>query len=297
MTTTFGPAERRILSLFNKGTKFLYKGNLFKVLIAGKPTCSKGEPKTDIYIRAIDSVDNIEEIKISFKKKNADFLENKTNQERAEQLFGLDWKQVIIDSTTQIKHSFETRPLIYKNKLGRTNEGSITLGWKFELVNVINGQLSGAIKLSREQLIDVYSGTNLKGDKRDAFVKREQIPFSGVANYILLENTTVNNTQEAINYLTPIEEYVDLNPNVFFACKALNYRTFKEKYDGNRPLAVYVDWFANNGKLDYKIRFDTPLEHGGNYAYSRLKAAMDILGVKTTDDLNCENVLDPSKIY
>ena len=77
----------------------------------------------------------------------------------------------------------------------------------------------------------------------------------------------------------------------------MNYRTFREKYDGNRPLAVYVDWFENNGKLDCKIQFDTPLEQGGDYVYARLKAAMDMLGVKTTDDLNSENVEDTSKIY
>ncbi len=187
--------------------------------------------------------------------------------------------------------------LIYKEKLGRTDKGAITLGWKFELLNVESGQLSGNMQLSHDQIIDVYAGTNLKGDKRDATVNGEEIPFSGVANYILFENTPVNSTQEAIDSLIPIEDYVDLHPDVYFACKALNYRTFRQKYDGNRPLAVYVDWYANNGKLDYKIQFDTPLEQGGDYAYARLKAAMDILGVKTTDDLNDENVEDPSKIH
>ena len=297
MAKTFGDAERHILSLFNVGDTFTYNDVSYIVTKSGKPTCGKGEPKTDIYIAAEDTHHNIAEFKISFKKQNADFLENKTNAERAEQLFGENWETIISRATTTLQDDFLSRMLIYKEKLGKTDKGAITLGWKFELLNVESGQLSGNMHLSRDQIIDVYAGTNLKGDKRDAIVNGEQIPFSGVANYILFENTPISNTQEAINSLIPIEDYVDLHPDVYFACKALNYRTFRQKYDGNRPLAVYVDWSANNGKLDYTIQFDTPLEQGGDYAFARLKAAMDLLGVKTTDDLNDENVEDPSKIH
>ena len=297
MAKTFGDAERFILSLFKAGATFTYHDVSYTVTKSGKPTCRKGEPKTDIYIAAEDVHRNIAEFKISFKKQNADFLENKTNSERAEQLFGADWENIISNATLALQDEFLSRILIYKEKLGRTDKGAITLGWKFELLNVESGQLSGNMRLSREQMIDVYAGTNLKGDKRDAFVNGKQIPFSGVANYILFENTLVQNTQEAIDSLIPIEDYVSLHPDVYFACKALNYRTFHQKYDGNRPLAVYVDQFANNGKLDYKIRFDTPLKHGGDYAYARLKTAMDILNVKTTDDLNYENVENPNIIH
>lgn len=297
MPATFGDAERHILSLFDVGTTFTYDNLGYTVTKSGKPTCGKGEPKTDIYIAAEDVHHNIAEFKISFKKQNADFLENKTNAERAEQLFGSDWKNIISNATSALQEEFLSRMLIYKEKLGRTDKGAITLGWKFELLNVESGQLSGNMQLTREQIIDVYAGTNLKGDKRDAIVNGEQIPFSGVANYILFENTPVKTPQEAVDSLITIEDYVDSHPDVYFACKALNYRTFREKYDGNRPLAVYVDWSANNGKLGYEIQFDTPLEQGGDYAYARLKAAMDKLGVKNTDDLNDDNVEDPSKIH
>lgn len=297
MAKTFGDAERHILSLFNVGSTFIYANVGYTVTKSGKPTCSKGEPKTDIYIAAEDIHHNIAEFKISFKKQNADFLENKTNAERAEQLFGSDWENIISNATTALQDEFLSRILIYKEKLGRTDKGAITLGWKFELLNVESGQLSGNMQLTKDQIIDVYAGTNLKGDKRDATVNGEQIPFSGVANYILFENTPINSTQEAINSLVSIEDYVDSHPDVYFACKALNYRTFRKKYDGNRPLAVYVDWSAKNGKLGYEIQFGTPLKQGGDYAYERLKTAMDLLGVKTTDDLDNSNVEDPNKIH
>ena len=297
MAKTFGDAERHILSLFNIGSTFKYNNIGYTVINSGKPTCSKGEPKTDIYIAAKDAHCNIIEFKISFKKQNADFLENKTNAERAKQLFGSDWSNIISKATISLKDEFLSRPLIYKEKYGRTDKGGITLGWKFELLNVESGQLSGKIELSQKQIIDVYAGTNLISDKRDAYVNGHQISRSGIANYILFENTSFKNAQEAINSLISITDYVNSHPNIYFACKALNYRTFSEKYDGDRPLAVYVEWSSIDGKLDYKILFNTPLMQGGNYAYEKLKSAMKEMGVKTTDDLNNENIKDLNIIY
>lgn len=292
MAKTFGDAEHHILALFSEGATFTHNNISYTITKSGKPVCSKGEPKTDIYIEAKDFSGNTVEFKISFKKQNADFLENKTNSERAEQLFGSNWRNIISSATTSLQDKFASRKLIYKEKSGKTEKGAITLGWKFELLNVESGQLSGKMQLSRDQIIDVYAGTNLKGDKRDAKVNDETITLSGVANYILFENIPIKTTQEAIDSLITIEEYVNLHLDIYFACKALNYRTFRQKYDGNRPLAVYVDWYANDGKLDYKICFSTPLEQGGNFAYDHLKTAMDTLGIKTTDDINNENVMD-----
>ena len=39
----------------------------------------KGEPKTDIYVEAESEYGEIVEIKITYKKENADFIENKTD--------------------------------------------------------------------------------------------------------------------------------------------------------------------------------------------------------------------------
>lgn len=297
MPKTFGNAERHILSLFSIGTSFTYAGIGYTVVLSGKPTCKKGEPKTDIYIAAKDVHHNIKEFKISFKKKNADFLENKTNAERAEQLLGSDWEKLISSATSSLRNEFLSRMLIYKEKLGKTDKGAITLGWKFELLNVESGQLSGNMHLTHKQVIDVYAGTNLTDDKRDASVNGKQISSSGIANYILFEDAPISTSQDAIDSLITIENYVVKHPEVYFACKALNYRTFLQKYDGNRPLAVYVDWFVSNEKLDYEICFDTPLKKGGDYAFDHLNKALSLLHAKTTDDLNSSNVQDQSIIY
>jgi hypothetical protein len=296
MTETFGAAERYICGLFEVGNKFRFEGIYYEVRFVGKPTCRNGEPKTDIYVNAISSR-GCKEFKISFKKQNADFLENKTNSERAAQLFGPDWTDVICNATLALQDEFESRPLIYKESYRRTEAGAITLGWKFELVNVMSGQLSGNMLLSRDQVIDIYAGTNLTSDKRNALVNGRSICDSGIANYVLFEDCVPRTIQEAVDVLISIDDYVDENPSVYFACKALNYRTFHSKYDGNRPLAVFVDWSVVNGKLASELVYNMPLMRGGDFAYTRLNSALKRLGVTTTDELSSRNVADIKTIW
>lgn len=283
----FGNAERCILGYFEPEIKIIYKNRVLKVIEAGKPTSSHGEPKTDIYILAEDILGK-EEIKISYKKKSADFLENKTTAKRAEQLFGAGWRNIIKESTTDIRKKFEKRKLIYKERFGRTEKGAITLGWKFELVNKLNGELSGKMKLSTQQVYDIYAGKNLSDEKRNAYVNGRIISESGVADYILIADS-VNSAQEVIDKMIPIRKYIRMNPNIFFACKALNYRTFAEKYDGNRPLAVQVNWSVKNEKLEGDLIYDCPLEMNGDEMAARLLRCLHYLGIKNTDDINFNN--------
>ena len=284
----FGDAERRIKGLMSEGTVFKFQGRQYRIIMSDKPTCSKGEPKTDIYILAENDKSEIIEIKISYKKENADFIENKMSAERAEQLFGSEWEVVIENSTISIKDRFAERMLIYRNRFKRTNKGAITLGWKFELMNKNSGDLSGKIILTEEQVIDVYAGNNLSDDKRNASVCGNIIPDSGVANYILMDES-VKTAQEVIDKMIPIQEYVRNHPEIYFACKALNYRTFEEKWDGNRPLSVLVDWSAENGKLVPELVFDRPLQVKGNEVAERLIMYMNKLHIKNTDDINDNN--------
>lgn len=292
---TFGEAERTIAYLLRRGNAFVFQGASFTIINSGKPTCVRGEPKTDIYVAAESEDGTLIEIKITYKKENADFIENKTNAERAQALFGDDWEEIIMQATESIRDVFENKKLIYKSSSGKTERGAITLGWKYELLNKTGGGLSGLVELTREQIIDVYAGTHISRDKRDARVNGVMIPNCGVANYILM-NDDVRTTQEIIDNLYTIEEYVDMYPTVYFACKALNYRTFLNKYDGNRPLSVYVNWFVENGKLCHELVFDSPLTVGGDEVADNLIAALDELDIENTDHITADIVEDPSII-
>ena len=283
----FGNAERKILDFMKKGTQFTLQGKTYSIVLSGKPTCHKGEPKTDIYILAKSTNDEVE-IKISYKKENADFIENKMSAERAEQVFGKGWSAIIEQSTTAMHDKFEERMLIYKNKFRRTEKGAITLGWKFELLNKNSGELSGKILLTEEQVIDVYSGNNLSEDKRNAMVSGKIVKESGVANYILMDES-VQSAQDVIDRMITIKEYVNMHPNIYFACKALNYRTFVEKWDGDRPLSVQVFWSVEEDKLVPKLVYDIPLKVKGNEMARRLLKYMKLLHIKNTDDINDDN--------
>ncbi len=290
----FGASERSIKELFYEGITFCYNGNEYEVLECGKPTCRKGEPKTDIYILAKSNGYDYE-FKISFKQTNADFIENKTNAERAELIFGEDWEDIIIDATTGISDAFEAKPLIFKKAHRKTGAGSITLGWKYELLNKSGGDLSGVVNLSREQVIDVYAGTHLPTDKRDATVNGRIVENSGIANFMLVDDD-ITDAQSVIDNIVTIDEYVDMHPTVYFACKALNYRTFEGKYDGNRPLSVFVDWNIVDGQLDGRLVFDAPLVTKGDEVADKLLHCLEILGIDTTDDIDDNTVTDSSII-
>lgn len=290
----FGDAERRILSYFEIGKQIIYKNSEYTIVEAGKPTCAHGEPKTDIYV-LLKNDSGTEEIKISYKKENADFLENKTNAERAEQLFGQEWRKVIENSTYMLREQFENRTRIYKEAFRRTEKGAITLGWKFELLNKPGGDLSGKMNLTLKQIYDVYAGTNLSEDKKDASVNGKKVCNSGVADYILMTDH-VSSAQEVIEKMIPICEYIEIHPDIYFACKALNYRTYVGKYDGNRPLAVQVQWNIRENKLVSQIIYDHPLEMNGREMAERLAACLEQLQIKTTDDLE-EHNSEMSHVY
>ena len=278
----FGEAERRILRFMSEGITFTFEQKEYIVVLSGKPTCQKGEPKTDIYILA-KSNEDYAEIKISYKKENADFIENKMTAKRAEQLFGEDWIGIIEKSTTAIQDKFYKRMLIYKNGFKKTEKGSITLGWKFELLNKSGGDLSGKMLLTDEQVIDVYAGSNLSLDKRNASVCKQVIRNSGVANYILMDEN-VYSAQDVIDKMIPIKKYVMVHPDIYFACKALNYRTFAGKWDGNRPLSVQVNWDVIDNRLVPELVFDKPLIVRGNEVAKRLIYYMHKLNIRTTDE-------------
>lgn len=286
MGKTFSKNERKIADALSLGTTFTFKGEQFTVTKVGKPQVTRGECKTDIYVEAKkNSSSEIIELKISYKQSNADFIENKMTDERAAAILGSNWKNIIESATRTLQTNFENRPIILKT--GRF-AGSITLGWKYELLDVKSGVLSSKLSLSEEQVKNVYSGDNLSVDKRDAEVDGLKIKDSGVANY-MLRTDMLDDAQSIIDSLQTIDEYVEEHPDVYFACKALNYRTFAEKYDGDRPLAVQIDWENENGMLVPRFNYSQPLVRRGNEIASNLLKVLSSLGIETTDDIDSSN--------
>ena len=154
-----------------------------------------------------------------------------------------------------------------------------------------DGSYNGALKLTEEQKYDIFAGINLSENKKNSSVNGQIIKNSGVANYILNIDEENLTQDTCLKMLQPIEEYAKFQ-TIYFACKALNYRFDRNKWDGPRPLSVYVDWFVDNGKLDAHLAFDNPLEHNGNEVGEKLRNILNELKIKKFDDLR--GVLSPN---
>lgn len=282
----FSEAEQALKGLFESGRRFRFRGRDLVVLFSEKPTCAEGEPKTDVFVRCLDESSRVVDIKISYKKVNADFIENKMTAERAQEIFGPGWVSRITQATDVIRDGLARRRLIFKTAAMHAQAGSITVGWKFELLWRHSGDLSGSIALSTEEKRDVFAGCNLPQDKRDAYVGEQIISNSGIADYILVSDRLVD-LQETVDCLIPVEDFA-VSADVYFACKALNLRTYDTppKWDGNRPLAVQVDWEVREGRLTPFLDYDHPLIRRGNELVEKLQWAMGTLGVSNVSQLN-----------
>lgn len=290
----FIEAEEVVRKYFTKGTTFNYEGIKYTVINSGKPSPQKGkgEPKTDIYVLA-QGDDTIKEFKISYKKENADFLENKMKSDRAEQIFGEGWEEQIKGNIKQISEEFEEIPVLFLDSKGKTEAGSMTLGWRFELFNKPQGKLSGKMKnMTPDQVYEVYAGEKLEDRKRNANVNGKVIPNSGVAEYILVTDE-VESAQDIINRMQPISEYIEENPDVYFGCKASNYRSVKKKMEGNRDLVVQVEWCVEDDKLRRNIEYEKPLMRDGKQMKSKVEECLRIMDKKDATEfhsIELENV-------
>lgn len=297
----FSKTEKIILDTLKKNTHFNYQNNLYQLIEVDKPTTSAGEPKTDIYILSKTANGENIEFKISVKQSNADFLENKISAERASELFGTNWQERIKSLTNSVRSDFTNQKLIYKQKNKKTEAGVFTLGWKFEILN--KSAKNRSSELPNEILREVLTGENLNQSKKDASINTKIVPHSGVANFILpnAENIDLTNITAIMDNIIKIDDYINIPSNkVYFACKALNYRskyTPFPKWDGDRPLSVYIRWFENNNKLCHEFCFDNPLNKKGNAVAEDLKTALTSLNITTTDDINPHNMDNYSIVF
>ena len=122
-------AERNIANIL-RGSNIIFNGQPKRILLAEKPSYASGEGKTDIYCLLDDKT----EIKISYKKNNADFLENKLTAKRAKEIFGKSWKEILINSIKPLIPLFEESEIYFPKSKGKIYAGSYTMGWRCDLI-------------------------------------------------------------------------------------------------------------------------------------------------------------------
>lgn len=297
----FTQTEQAILNLFKVGTRFQLEGKTWEVIKSAKPRPSSGECKTDIYVLAKSGNDE-REIKISVKQENADFLENKMTLERATHIFGNHVDEILRNSISAIKTSFEQQCLVHFIGRGHTQAQSVKLGWRFELLNKPGGELSGELKLTQEQIADIYFGIHLSMDKKNAKVNEVEIQNSGVANYILFVDQDQDiSLEECLANMITMDEYLGNPHKIYFACKALNYRANANqgqgKWEGDRSLSVYVEWSIIDGKLQGELKFNNPLHVKGNEIGHNLQNLLKQLGITANNFDDLKSKLSDSVKY
>ncbi|PHS63983.1 MAG: hypothetical protein COB12_08990 [Flavobacterium sp.] len=295
MAKKFSKTESEITKLFKVGKTFTYNDLKYTILNSGKPNPSKGECKTDTYVSTIDQNEIKTEFKISIKQTNADFLENKMNIERAIQIFGKNASEIIKKSTENIEQSFKDDFLVLFKKHKRTESKTIKIGWKFELLNKKSGEKSAEIKLTKNQIVDIYAGTNLDENKKNSMINDVKINNSGIANFILFVEDYNNQTlQEIVDLIIPIKDYCK-DKKIYFACKAINYRLEKDKWDGNRPLSVFIEWSEIGDNITSKIVFNKPLETKANEIGNNIRDILKRKNIKSDNFNSLEIFLKNTK--
>lgn len=294
--------EDHIMNTFQEARMFTYQRKLYEVVKTGKPKPqgrNKGECKTDVFVRAREvNADGQIDLKISVKTKSSqEFQHNKATAQAAEDFFGCDWENIIIQTTRSIEERFRERPLLYASRHHPTQKNSMTMGWKLEIASKPRA-LSAKVPLSEQEIRDyVYRGTNQPPEKRDSVVLGEVIQDSGVADHMLVtEISKIKSVDDVMDQLIPIEEYpVD---DTYLIFTANNYRTDVKKADGLRPLAVRVEWRCENGRLASELHFDAPLQYTGEGDMAPLAvAALKKLGKKNVDELDPHTDLIDETIF
>lgn len=279
--------EHEIVRRMPVGTRFSYGDRDYTVTDSGKPSSVSGEPKTDVYIAARSDDGHDLELKISCKKDNADFLENKVSADRARQLFGDGYEDRLRSRCDALKSNLESRQKVFPIKSGRIDAGSITLGWRLDLMNKQSGDLSMPLATSFDDKMEVYSGALLPEDKRDAIVNGRRISDSGVANQFYKSSSVPDTPQGIVDSLQPMEDYVrDDAPDIYMALKAVNYRLGKDKWDGNRPLVATCSWKMDaDGMLRNSIDYSHPLAQGANVPGEKVRTTLHDAGITSADGL------------
>ena len=288
----FSKAEQKIRDIISNSEFFTFEGKKFSPILVSKPVVEGGggETKTDIYLEAKNLKDKkIHQFKISYKKNNFSFVENKIRKERARMIYGKNWSSIIQKQILSIKKEFSKEPLVYFDTDRRTRKGSIKLGWRYEMEFQSTARRLGVI--IQEDIMDqVLQNVNSSKKYSDGIVNGKKISMSGIPNQFLHRDPLeINTIDDVFQNLEPFEKIAE-ERNVTSAFLAQNYDPYMDKQHGGnrRHLAVYVDWVVVDKKLSAKLHFDKPLETDSNLQLTKLKDSLEKLGINLKENFDID---------
>ena len=286
-------AEQTVRKILEETKLFSMNSEEFEMIQCSKPTVSGGggETKTDIYIKARrKSNGKLEEIKISYKKPSFSFVENKIKSHRAEKIYGKNWSQIIQDQIIEINDNFLAKPLIYFEKKGRIEKGSITLGWRYEMEH--EGSRALGVEIKQDIASQVWKNKNADERYRDGIVDGVLIPFSGMPNFCLTKSPDeIENASDVFDNLVSMDELINTHGNITAAFLAQNYRSHKHTQEGNRRhLGVWIDWKIIDDKLACEYVFEKPLEIESGIVLEDLRDCLRKMGIDLDGDFHIDSL-------
>jgi len=290
-STRFNKAEETARDLIQVGKAFSFQGIEYIAEICTKPKVEGGggETKTDVYILAKrKDNENKEEIKISYKKPNYNFVENKISPARAKSIHGENWSEIVGSLIGTIRGNFQGEPLIYFKEKGRVEAGSIKIGWRYEMEYKSSRNLKARILQDISKQVWFNEGCEKK--YRDALVDGKTVPNSGIPDYCLEKDPNeLRSSSDIFDNLMPMKEFASSHSEIDGVFLAQNYRAHKDSQEGDsRDLAVWVDWKVVNEKLDGKIVFDKPLNTKSGDVLRQLKKCFEAMGIPAYPKFNIE---------
>lgn len=260
--SNYSGLEQHVINAFNNCENLVWKGKTYSEIRAFKPTTSSGECRTDTYVSLMDSGREVEAIKISIKKNDAEFMANKLTAQDAESLLGLDWSAILKNSINSIRNEFLNKEVFYLKSKGGKTDIYFTLGWKLEIANKPR-RLSAPLALSKKEIADkIFRGTGQPDYRKNAFINGHLVLNSGIADY-LLEGST-NSFRDAQSILNSLQDLSNYTPgDIYLIFTANNYRIKANKADGPRTLAVCLAWEVEGSKIKPRFIFDEPLVYKG----------------------------------
>lgn len=292
MTKSYRALEDYIVELFNNINKpIVWRGRSFNMVAACKPRPQRGggECKTDVYVLVKNTENGTsDEIKISVKKDDAEFLANKLTASVAEDLLGFNWSSILIDSIRPIRHKFmPPTELVYLKTVKENTDAFFTLGWKLEVTDK-HRNLSAKLNLHNDEIIKIiFKGENQPIEKKHSLTFGNVIEHnSGIAEYLLKGNQDKYPDAQSV-----IDDLIDLDTynagDIYLAFTANNYRITANKADGARTLVVAVRWTVENNRLSPEFIFDSPLIFQGERdMMPSIKLCLVELGIQSIADIN-----------
>ncbi len=282
-------AEKHVRKIIDNG-KFTFENEEYVVIQNSKPS---HETKTDFYILAKKSTnEETREFKISYKKPDFSFVENKVKPHRISFIYQGNWKKILLNQMNQIKSKFNDQTLIdFSNQ-------TIKLGWRYE-IEQSNAPGIGNRTLSQEIKENISSqvlwGKGCSDVMRDALVDGKQIQNSGIPDYILIKSPKkIKVPNDVFSDLVDIKEYANANKKMRAGFITQNYRWNDEsswKTEGfSRSFTAWVKWSVKNKKLIGKIILDKPFEKTAGDVIENLNNCFDQMDIPYASNFSFESL-------